>query len=175
MVAPFLTVTPEPRVIETASLHSQDLPELNVTLVRTTGLTEHSEHIHDGIVVVIVVDGPVVVVVDGPDVVVDGPDVVVVDGPVVVVVDGSVVVVVDGSVVVVVVDSAQISTSSIFQPQKLIQPSVGPMVQRRYTVASPSASNEMFNSINSHLPPSRSYCGLDDTVTQVDKLLLTRT
>ena len=48
--APFLMVTPGPIVMDVLSLHSQD--ELNVMLVRTTGLSEHSAHGDSGIVVV---------------------------------------------------------------------------------------------------------------------------
>ena len=43
-MAPLLIVTPLPMVMEELSLHSQAVPELNVTLVSTTGLPEHSGH-----------------------------------------------------------------------------------------------------------------------------------
>ncbi len=84
-------------VIDELSLHSQAVPELNVTLVRTTGLPEHSGHAGSGGRVVDVVVEVVVVVVD---VVVVALVVDVVVG--LVVVDVVVVVVVDVVVVVVV-------------------------------------------------------------------------
>ena len=43
-IAPLLIVTPLPIVIEALSIHSQAVPELNVTLVSTTGLPEQSGH-----------------------------------------------------------------------------------------------------------------------------------
>ena len=43
-VAPFSTVTPVPIVIEIVAMHSQSLPERNVTFSSTTLLPEHGGH-----------------------------------------------------------------------------------------------------------------------------------
>ncbi len=102
-VAPLLIVTPLPMVTDELSLHSQAVPELNVTLVRTTGLPKHSGHGGSGGRVVDVVVEVVVVVVDVVVVTL------VVDVVVVLVVVDVVVVVVDVVVVVVVAVVNEIS------------------------------------------------------------------
>jgi len=70
-LAPLLIVTPLPIVMDVLSLHWQAVPELNVTFVRTTGLSEHSGHGDSGIVVVVVLVVGVVVVADVDVVVVE--------------------------------------------------------------------------------------------------------